>query len=250
MRSLREWCGKVVGQAEARDRGFILIVVISALGVLALVAASFAQITSSHVRTAASAVQSAGAEALADAGVQLAILDLVAGQPADASRRRFALDGTAQACEADGGGVLVISVQDEAGKVDVNAADERLLRALFTALEIPASAAAADAVLDFRDADGDRRPQGAERADYQSAGRPQGPKNAPLNVVDELEQVLGLSAADVASLRPHVTVYSGQSGIAPSLASASLDLAAVAPRRVELAGRRFGDQGVRDQGAR
>ena len=74
MRSLRDWCGKVVGQGEARERGFILIVVISALGVLALVAASFAQITSSHVRTAASAVQSAGAEALADAGVQLAIL--------------------------------------------------------------------------------------------------------------------------------------------------------------------------------
>ena len=222
MRSLRDWCGKVVGQAEGRERGFILIVVISALGVLALVAASFAQITSSHVRTAASAVQSAGAEALADAGVQLAILDLVAGQPADAPRRRFALDGTAHACEASEGGVLVISVQDEAGKVDVNAADERLLRALFTALEIPASAAAADALLDFRDADGDRRPQGAERADYQSAGRPQGPKNAPLNVVDELEQVLGFTAADVARLRPHVTVYSGQSGIAPSLASPSL----------------------------
>ncbi|MET0653448.1 MAG: hypothetical protein ABWY63_13120, partial [Hyphomicrobiaceae bacterium] len=124
MRSLRDWCGKVVGQPEARERGFILIVVISALGVLALVAASFAQITSSHVRAAASAVQSAGAEALADAGVQLAILDLVAGQPADAARRRFAQDGSAHACEADGGGVLVISVQDEAGKVDVNTADE------------------------------------------------------------------------------------------------------------------------------
>ena len=222
MRSLREWCRRAVTRGEARERGFILIVVISALGVLALVAASFARITSSHVRTAASAVQSAGAEALADAGVQLAILDLVAGQPADAPRRRFALDGMAHACEADGGGVLVISVQDEAGRVDVNAADERLLRALFTALEIPASAAAADALLDFRDADGDRRPQGAERSDYQSAGRPQGPKNAPLNVVDELEQVLGFTAADVARLRPHVTVYSGQSGVAPSLASPSL----------------------------
>lgn len=204
-----------------RDRGFILIVVISALGVLALVAATFAQITTSHVRTAASAVQSAGAEALADAGVQLAILDLVAGQPVDASRRRFALDGTARACEANDGGVLIISVQDEAGKVDVNAADERLLRALLTALAIPAGAVT-DALLDFRDADDNRRPQGAERAEYAAAGRPQGPKNAPLNVVDELEQVLGLTAADVARLRPHVTVYSGQSGIAPSAASQTL----------------------------
>ena len=222
MRRLHEWCRRAIERGEARDRGFILIVVISALGVLALVAASFAQITSSHVRIAASAVQSAGAEALADAGVQLAILDLVAGQPADAPRRRFALDGTAQACEPSEGNVLVISVQDEAGKVDVNSADERLIRALFAALAIPASAAAADALLDFRDADGNRRPQGAELADYQAAGRPQGPKNALLNVVDELEQVLGLSAADVARLRPHVTVYSGQSGIAPSLASATL----------------------------
>jgi len=117
--------------------------------------------------------------------------------------------------------VLVISVQDEAGKVDVNSADERLIRALFTALAVPASAAATDALLDFRDADGDRRPQGAERAEYLAVGR-QGPKNAKLNVVDELEQVLGLSAADVARLRPHVTVYSGQSRIVPSLASTSL----------------------------
>jgi general secretion pathway protein K len=222
MPRLREWCRGVVGQALGRDRGFILIVVISALGVLALVAASFARITSSHVRTAASAVQSAGAEALADAGVQLAILDLVAGQPADTSRQRFAQDGTAHACEADGGGVLVISVQDEAGKVDVNSADERLIRALFAALAIPSSAAATDALLDYRDADGDRRPQGAERAEYQAAGRTQGPKNAPLRVVDELEQVLGLGAADVARLRPHVTVYSRQSGIAPGLASPAL----------------------------
>jgi general secretion pathway protein K len=221
MRSLHEWFRRIVRRDEARERGFILIVVISALGVLALVAGSFAQITSSHVRTAASAVQSAGAEALADAGVQLAILDLVAGQPTDAPRRRFALDGTAQACEANEANVLVISVQDEAGKVDVNSADERLIRALFTALAVPTSAAATDALLDFRDADGDRRPQGAERAEYLAVGR-QGPKNAKLNVVDELEQVLGLSAADVARLRPHVTVYSGQSRIVPSLASTSL----------------------------
>src|SRR5262245_36037154 len=118
MRRLHEWRRRIVGQGDARDRGFILIVVISALGILALVAASFAQITSTHVRTAASAVQSAGAEALADAGVHLAILDLVAGQIGGASRQRFARDGTALACEADGGGVLVIWVQDEAGKVD------------------------------------------------------------------------------------------------------------------------------------
>src|SRR5262249_3621688 len=85
-----------------------------------------------------------------------------------------------------------------------------------------ANLAVADAIMDYRDADGDRRPQGAERSEYLEAGRPYGPKNAPLSVVDELEQVLGLNAGDVALLRPHVTVYSGQSAIAQSFASPAL----------------------------
>jgi general secretion pathway protein K len=200
-----------------------LIVVISAIGILALVAVSFAQITGSHVRTAASAVQSAGAETLADAGVQLAILDLVANrQPSGPQRRRFALNGTALACDAGSGNRLIISVQDEAGKVDVNVADEGLIRALLAGLGVQASGAVADAIIDFRDTDGNRRPQGAERADYLAAGRSRGPKNASLSVVDELEQVLGLNAADVAGLRPYVTVYSGQTGIEQNSASAAL----------------------------
>jgi general secretion pathway protein K len=211
------------GGDQPADRGFILIVVLSALGVLALVAASFAQITSSHVRAAASAAQSAAAEALADAGVQLAIFDLVTNrQPQSNAQRRFALDGSGQVCDAGDGRWLLTSVQDEAGKVDVNFADERLLRALVAGVGIRANAAVADSIMDFRDSDNDRRPQGAERAEYLEAGRPQGPKNAPLIVVDELEQVLGLTAADVALLRQHVTVYSGQTAIEPSSASSAL----------------------------
>ena len=224
MRRLLDRCRAVgSGRGEPPDRGFILIVVISAIGILALVAVSFAQITGSHVRAAASAVQSAGAETLADAGVQLAILDLVANRQASGpQRRRFAPNGTALECDAGNGNRLIISVQDEAGKVDLNVADERLIGALLAGLGVQASRAIADAILDFRDADGDRRPQGAERADYLAAGRLQGPKNAPLSVVDELEQVLGLNAADVAGLRPYVTVYSGQTGIEQNSASAAL----------------------------
>ena len=131
MGALLERCRTALRWRTTGDRGFILIVVISAIGILALVAASFAQITSSHVRAAASAVQSAGAEALADAGVQLAILDLVAARSGNAPpRQRFTTDGVAQTCDAGDGNWLAIAVQDEAGKVDVNVADERLIRAL------------------------------------------------------------------------------------------------------------------------
>lgn len=204
------------------ENGFILVVVISTLGVLALVAASFAQITNSHVRAAATAVQGAGAEALADAGVQLAILDLVANRQAGSQRRRFPPDSEPRACEAADGGHISITVQDEAGKVDLNMADERLVRALMAGAGIAGSASVTDALLDFRDADSDRRFHGAERSDYVAAGRTDGPKNAPLRVIEELEQVLGLDAASVALLRPFVTVYSGQQGIDAGSASPAL----------------------------
>jgi hypothetical protein len=124
---LHAFVARVVRRIVRRDEaesGFILIVVISALGVLALVAGSFAQITSSHVRTAATRCRAPAPRHWPYAGVQLAILDL--GRSADrcattalCARRHGA------GCEANEANVLVISVQDEAGKVDVNSADER-----------------------------------------------------------------------------------------------------------------------------
>ena len=226
--SARLWEGlaEVLGRGNAsehRDRGFILIVVISALGLLALVAANFANVSRSHVRAASAAVGSAIAEQLADAGIQLAVLDLVAATHDRGHRWRFAVDGSAIECDAGDGNRLRISVQDEAGKVDLNAADEPLLRALLLGLGIDGpSGSTADRIIDFRDTDSIRRPQGAELPEYLAASRQQGPKNAPFAVVDEVQQVLGFSAADAARLRPHITVYSGQSSIAPTAASAEL----------------------------
>ena len=209
--------------AKHGDPGFILIVVISAIGLLALVAATFANVTRSHVRLASAAVESAAAEQLADGGVHLAVLDLVAGNQERGRPRRFAIDGGMLDCDAGNGNWLRISVQDEAGKVDLNAADERLLRALLSGTGIGApDGPSADRILDFRDVDSVRRPQGAELQEYQAASRSHGPKNAPFAVIEELQQVLGFSAADVLRLRPHVTVYSAQSAIDPSSASHEL----------------------------
>jgi general secretion pathway protein K len=84
----------------------------------------------------------------------------------------------------------------------------------------------ADAILDFRDADDDRRPNGAESGDYRAAGQRWGPKNAPLQSVEELGQVLGMTSASVSRLRPHIGLHSGLSGLDPSAASAKL-LAAI-----------------------
>jgi general secretion pathway protein K len=235
--------------AEA-ERGFILVIVISVIGLLALAAAGFTQVTRSQVRAAASAVGSSTAQALADSGIELAVLELALARQDPAYQRRFAVGEKPYVCDAEDGRRLAVSITDEAGKVDLNTASDRLLQALLAGVGVPASQATADAIMDFRDDDSIKRPQGAEREEYRAAGRA-GPKNAPFSVVEELEQVLGVDSTLAARLRPHVTVYTGQPGI--DTASASRQLLAILARGLgnepapnEGEGK---DQGTEDRGA-
>jgi general secretion pathway protein K len=213
--------------AAAQDGGFVLIVVITVIGLLALAAAGFAQVTRGQVKAAASSVGSSTAQALADAGVQLAILDLVQARQDPSYQRRFALGEKPFVCDAGNGRRLAVSVADEAGKVDINTADDRLLQALLAGVGARASQALADAIIDYRDDDNTQRPQGAEREQYSAAGR-QGPKNALFSVVEEIEQVLGVDAELAARLSPHITVYTGQAGL--DTTSASRELLAILAR--------------------
>ncbi|NJO34669.1 MAG: hypothetical protein HC869_17615, partial [Rhodospirillales bacterium] len=180
------------------------------------------------------------AEALADAGVNIAILELVAGRAKEPTNRRFPLNATPVNCSIGNEGNLTISIQDEGGKVDLNIGSEDLLRALV--LGLGGGEAAADAILDFRDEDDNRRPAGAERAEYLAAGRPLGPRNGPFLAVEELAGVLALTQADVDRISPLVTIYSGLNGIDTSVAPKSL-MSAVA-EGFERGGNIFENEGV------
>jgi general secretion pathway protein K len=203
------------------DHGFVLVIVIAVLGLLALAAAGFAQVTRGQVRAAASTIGSSTAQALADSGVQLAVLDLIRARQDPAYQLRFQLGEKPYVCDTGDGRRLAVSITDEAGKVDLNTAGDRLLQALLGGVGAAASQATADAIIDFRDDDNSKRPQGAEREEYGGAGRP-GPKNAAFSVVEEIEQVLGIDSALAERLRPHVTVYTGQPGIDSASASRQL----------------------------
>jgi general secretion pathway protein K len=201
----------------------VLLVVLSVLGLLAVVAASFSQVARTHMRLAAVASEGARAEALADAGVHIVILDLIAARDEPSPARRFALDATPLACSIGGdGATLTLAVRDEAGKVDLNIATPALLRALVLGLGLSGREAAVDAILDYRDQDDDRRISGAERPEYLAAGRPHGPRNGPFLAVEEVAGVLGLTQADADRLRPFVTIHSGLAAIDPSVASQAL----------------------------
>ena len=78
-----------------------------------------------------------------------------------------------------------MSIQDEDGKIDLNAAPDELLRGLFVSagLDEDAGAALVDAIVDFRDEDDLTRLNGAEDRDYADAGLPYGAKDAPFEAV-------------------------------------------------------------------
>lgn len=172
------------------------------------------------IRTEARAVRNlvdkAAARAAAEAGVSLAVIDLLGPQ----AQPRFARDGSPQEITFERF-ALEVRIQDESGRVDLNAADRALLVALFESagLELEVAEALADAVEDWRDPDDLRRDQGAEDSDYEAAGRTHGAKDAEFETVEELRAVLGMTAAVYDYLRPLVTVYSKQKGINPRFAS-------------------------------
>jgi general secretion pathway protein K len=198
------------------ERGFALLLVLWGLILLALIAASFMRETRVDAVLARNVVENAKAEALAQAGVERAILSLLDPDPATAWRvdgrsYRFAL----------GEGTIDVRIQDEGGKIDVNHAAPDMLTALFQAAGADSEAAIGltDAVLDYVDQDGDRRPAGAEDPEYAAAGSKGGAKDAPFERKEELMNVLGMTRAVYDAIAADLTVYSDQSDINPLTAS-------------------------------
>jgi general secretion pathway protein K len=177
-----------------------------------------------QVRVAANVIESAKAEALADGGVTLAVMDILAARRSRGHRRRFPADGSAIGCTIGDNGMLIVSVTDAAARIDVNAAGIPLLQALLSGLGEPPEKAAqlAEAIFDFRDADDDRKPNGAESAEYRAAGLGWLPKNAPLQSIAELGQVYGVTPDLLARMRPYLSTHSGLPGVDATLASPAL----------------------------
>ena len=133
-----------------------------------------------------------------------------------------------------------VSIVDEQGKIDINAADQPLLSAFFRAIGVPAdkAGAIAGAMIDWRDADPLTQPQGgAEDPEYASAGLPYGAKDAPFETVAEIEQVLGVTPAIYKLAAPYLTVFTGSGtpdasvAQAPVLTAMGLDAKALVAAR-------------------
>lgn len=91
---------------------------------------------------------------------------------------------------------LLVSVQDEAGLLNVNAADDVAIARALVGIGVEAGRARelAGALADFTDEDDARRLNGAEARDYRHAGLP-APPNAPVSRPEAAYQALGWDTA-------------------------------------------------------
>jgi len=92
-------------------------------------------------------------------------------------------------------------------------------------LDDQAASRVVDAILDWRDADDLKRPNGAEADDYRTAGFKYGPSNAPFETVGELALVMGVTPDIYRRVADSLTVYSRQPGINTTTASRTVLLA-------------------------
>jgi general secretion pathway protein K len=197
-------------------RGFALILVLWIAALLAVIAASLVSSGRTETRLAHNLVENAKAEALADGAIQRAVLGLLS-----ADRDRAWRAGGGPYSLAYGEGEVQVSIADEDGKVDLNAAPPELLAGLLGQLGLDADAAKAmaDRIVDYRDPDHDPSPQGAEDPQYGTAGRPAGAQDRPFAAESELLGVLGMTPELYRRMRPYVTVFSGAEAVDPMHAS-------------------------------
>lgn len=213
--------------AHRQQHGIALVVVLWVLILLSTMAAGFSMAMRTEIQVARNAVERAQAQALADAGLNYTVMQLlkprsrrVTDANAGVAEENWPVDGTWQELEFAGGRVQ-ISVLDEAGKIDLNRADRLLLNGLLTVVGVESEQRGAllDAIEDWRDPDHLSSLNGAEDDDYEAAGLPFGAKDDVFASVTELRQVLGITPVLYQRLLPWVTVYSRQSGISQTVAA-------------------------------
>jgi general secretion pathway protein K len=198
--------------AVLNERGLALIMVLWGLALLSLVAIATLSLERSARRAALDVGERAEAQALAEAGINRAILSLLDPDPA----KRWRVDAVPYDFEFESHSIRVW-IQDEAGKIDLNTADRDLLVSLFISagFDGQASDELVDKILDWRDPSDLHRLNGAKDEDYRAAGYPYGPRNGPFQSVDELKLVMGMTPDLFERVRPALTIYSQRSSINP-----------------------------------
>ena len=200
-----------------KTKGLALVLVLWVLSLLSIIATGFVFSTRANTTLSGNMINMVRAEALADAGVHRAFYEL---QIPVMSPESWKADGRTHLWEFQDA-VIQVTVSDEAAKIDINTANNELLKALFryAGLDEEGGVALLDAVLDWRDDDSLRRPHGAEAEDYAAAGLAYTPTNGRFRSIGELRQVLGVTDGLYKRMEGLITAYSDKPGFNSAIAS-------------------------------
>jgi general secretion pathway protein K len=185
------------------ERGLALVVALWVLAALSLIAVAMLGAAINTARVGHNAWIQLRVRTTADAAIQAAILSMFDPRLSQFPR----LDGVAREI-AFGDQKAMVSIQDEAGRIDINTADRTLLRDYFLAAGATDADALADRVIDWRTTKTSRGLNGATAEDYAHAGYAYRPRDRAFESVDELALVMGMTPELFKRLEPGLTVFS------------------------------------------
>jgi general secretion pathway protein K len=197
------------------QRGVALVIVLWVLVLITVTTGAFTILARTENLQAHQLLAGTKARYAAEAGLNLAILKV--RDPNEFNR--WIADGRTYYWNFEGQ-ELEIQMVDERGKINLNNVNELTLVNWLVAmgLEDEQVAELTDAILDWLDPDDFTRAYGAEYADYEAAGLPYGPSNAPFVILEELQQVLGVNHELFKKLEPALSLHASGRGADPMYA--------------------------------
>ncbi|WP_262964730.1 type II secretion system minor pseudopilin [Methylobacter psychrophilus] len=198
------------------QKGMALVLVLWILSLLTIMAGSFALSMRRESAIVAGIKNNAQASAVAESGIAMAEMMLLNVDPV----KGWQMDGSIyEISTADA--KIRVRLSSEAGKIDINKVDEKLLKNLMINAPIDEEQQnkLVSAILDWRDADDLVHIDGAEKQEYQDADLNYQPGNKPFQSIEELQLVMGMNKSLFLWLEPLVTIYSGQPQVTAQVAT-------------------------------
>lgn len=178
------------------DRGVVLVIVLWIITILMTIGMSMSYLSRTELLSTQTHLRDTEYRYYALAGIEKAKIEITyqaikSGQQ-DETIWRF--DGTPYTIKI-GNGMADVRIINESGKIDINTANEDILKNLLInyGIEEAQATSIVDAIMDWKDPDDIPRPKGAESDYYQSLPKPYKAKNAPFESVDELIHVKGIT---------------------------------------------------------
>jgi general secretion pathway protein K len=187
--------------------GFALLIVLWMLVLIALIVGYVTSTGRSEIQIAENIAANAAASAAADGAVYRAIFELMDPR----QDRRLPVDGSIQEMRI-GRSAVSMRLFDENNRINPNLASVRLLEGLLRAVGTPPQTAAdlADGITQWVGTARTLRPPDALAAEYRAAGLDYAPPETPLESIEELARVRGMTMQILALMQPHLTLFGGR----------------------------------------